>query len=139
MIGPAPEQRLEETGDGALARGDAAADADHVGNACGLVPQERLGHDPQVTGRGEPEVQEPSEREVDVFDLAQLERLVQAAQRADVGFREGERRRRPERAPLGAVEVDVRAQLGHRRTLVADQSVRARPMGQLTPVPPRPQ
>ncbi len=125
MIGPAPEQRLEQAGDRALARGDAAADADHVGNACGVVTQEGLGDHPQVTGRGEPEVQEPGEREVDVFHLAQLERLVEPPERLDIGLGERERRRGAERTPLGAVEVDVRTQIGHCRTLVVVQSIRA--------------
>ena len=75
------------------------------------MAEERLGDDAQVTRRREPQVQQPRERQVDVFDLAQLERLVQAPQRLDVGLGERERRRRAERTPLRAVEVDVRAEL----------------------------
>ena len=41
------------------------------------VPEERLGDDAQVARRREAQVQQPREREVDVLDLTQLDRLVE--------------------------------------------------------------
>ena len=58
------------------------------------LPEERLGHDLQLTGRREPEVQQPRERQEDVFDLLERDGFVAAAQRREVVFVERQRRRR---------------------------------------------
>ena len=146
VIGPAAEQRLQHARDRALARRDAARDADHVRHLRVQVAEERLGDDVQVTGRREAQVQQPRQRQVDVFDLAQLDRLVEPAQRVEVGLGERERRRR-RAARLHSSRVkstygsssDVRSVGSHEPRRYATQSARARPIGQLTPVPPRPQ
>ena len=108
MIGPAHQQRLQHARDRALADGDAARDPDDVRHARVQVAEERLGHGVEVTGRREPQVQQPRQRQVDVFDLLERDRLVPAAQEEEVRFVERERRRRAQSTPLLAGEVDVR-------------------------------
>ena len=111
VLGPAAEHRLQQARNRALPGRDAAADTDHVRHACVQMAEERLGDDAQVASRREAQVQQPREREVNLFDLAHLERFAAATQRLDVGLAERQRRRRAQCAPLRAIEVDVRAQL----------------------------
>ena len=59
MVGPAHQQRLEDARDRALADGDAAREADDVRHVRVQLAEERLGHGVELTGRREPEVQQP--------------------------------------------------------------------------------
>ena len=119
-------------------------DPDHVRRARVQVTEERLGDRVQLARRRDAQVQQPRERQVDLFDLAHRHRLAEAAQRGEVVLGQRERRRRAQPAPLLAGEVDVRIELClfgrvHAYDVAHGYSARATPIGQLTPVPPSPQ
>ena len=100
VVGPAHEQRLQDASDRALADRDAARKSDDVRGVRVELPEERLGHDLQLTRRREPEVEQPRERQEHVFDFLERHGFVATAQRREVVFVECQRCRGAQSTPL---------------------------------------
>ena len=92
------------------------ASPDDVRHARVQLAEERLGHDVQLTGRREPQVQQPRQRQVDVFDLLERHGLVagRAAPRGRLRSSVSGVDARAARLHCLRGEVDVRAISGGR-------------------------
>src|SRR5690349_22349896 len=62
---------------------------------------------------------QPGQRQVDLFDLQQVDGLAQTAQPDQLGFGEFQRGRHTQRAPLGPVELHIWARLAGPRHVVS--------------------
>ena len=109
MVRPARQQRLQDAGERALADGDAAGHADHVGHPWRHRPEERRRHTGQVLRRADPQVEQAGQRQVDGGDLVEVDLVVDAAELVEVLLAQRQRRRRPQRRPVVAVDRDVAA------------------------------
>ena len=67
-------------------------------------------------GRGHLQAEQPGQRQVDLLDLGQVDRLAEAAQSGQVVVVQGQRGRGPQRAPAVPVDDDVRRRGGRGRT-----------------------
>ncbi len=128
VVIPAGQQCLQHTGRGRLTDRHAAGDADderHRPVGILLRLAEELGgrREQPLAGR-DLQMDEPRQRQVDLFDLEQVDLLAEAAQADDFLFGQL-RRRHPERAPLTSVELHIGARLaGPRHASVLQPGVR---------------
>src|ERR1700739_1336685 len=81
----------------------------------------------QPRTRGDLEVNEPGQGQVNLFDLEQVDLLTETAQADQFLFGEGERRRHAERAPLLSVELHIGARLAKPRHSASVAGTGARP------------
>ena len=109
MVRPAGEQRLEDAGERALADGDAAGHADHVRHPRRHRAEERRRHSGEILRRADAQVEQAGQREIDGGDLVEVDLLVDAAELVEVLLAQRQRRRRPQRGPVVAVDGDVAA------------------------------
>ena len=119
MVLPARQQRLQHAGGGRLADGHAARHADHerhrpVGVLLRLA-EELGGRGEQSLARGHLEMDQPGQRQVDLFDLQEVQLLTEAAQALELTLGQLQRSRHTQRTPLTPVELDVRTRLARPR------------------------
>ena len=118
MVGPPGEQQPQQPGGRALADRDAAGDPDHVRHPLLLLAEERAGGGAQAVGRGDVEVEQPRQRQVDRSHLVEVDVVAEAADGVELLERQRQRRVRAQGRPVVAVELDVRRDLAlcaHRR------------------------
>ena len=113
VVGPAGEGRAEDAGEGAFADGDAAGDADDVGDALGRGDTEELlaGIVKVLDGR-EVEVEEAGERDVDVTDFTEGNLVIDAAEGGEVFFAKEKWGGGAEGFPAFAIKLGVAAEGG---------------------------
>ena len=91
VVLPARQQRLQHAGGGGLADRDAARDADDERHRAVRVllrlAEELGGRGEQPLPRGDLEVDQPGQRQVDLFDLEQVQLFAEAAQARGVRSR----------------------------------------------------
>ena len=131
VVIPASQQRLQHTGGGRLAHGHAAGHADDerhrpVRVLLRLAEEFRCGGKQSLAG-GDLKMNEPGQRQVNLFDLEQVDLLAQTAQADQFLFGEGQRRRHAERAPLLSVELHIGARLAKPRHSASVAGTDARP------------
>jgi hypothetical protein len=107
MPGPAREQRAQDAGRRALPHRDAAGQADDEGHLGRAVAEEGLGGAVQLLRGAHVEAEQARQRQVDLLDLGDRERVVQAAQLGHVRFREGQRGAVAQLRPRRAIEREV--------------------------------
>ena len=119
VVFPAGQKRLQHTGGGRLADGDAAGHADDERHRPVRIllrlAEELRGRREQRLAGGDLQVDQPGQRQVDLFDLEQVELLTQAAQPLQLVLGQLQRGRHAQRAPLGPVELHVGARLAQPR------------------------
>lgn len=112
VLGPAGEQRLEEPRDGRLADGHAPGDPYDEGRAAlgavavAGVPEEGVECAAELAGGLHIQVEQPGDRQIDVPHLIQIDDVPEPTQPLDLLGAERQGRLVPQRAPLGAAEVD---------------------------------
>ena len=120
---PARQQRLQHAGGGRLADRDAARDADDERHrAVGVLLRlaEELGRrGEQPLPRGDLQMDQPGQRQVDLFDLEQVQLLAETAKPEEFALGELQRRRHAQRTPLTPVELDVRTRLARPRHAIS--------------------
>ena len=99
MIRPSRQQSLNHARRGALAHSDAAGDGDHIGNRCGKRAEKRVRRLAQSLRRGDVEIQQARQRQVDERDFFQGDPFVDAAEFREVVFRSGSAVSAPEVGP----------------------------------------
>src|SRR6185295_16651907 len=113
------QKRLQHTGGGGLAHGDASCDADDERHRPVRIllwlTEELRGRGKQPLARRDLKVDQPGERQVDLFDLERVEFLAEAAKLKHLVFGQLHRRRHAQRAPLTPVELHVGARLAQPR------------------------
>jgi hypothetical protein len=112
---PTRQQCLEHTRGRALPHGDAAGHADDERNTLGIGAEKDGRCRMEIPRRGHEQVQQPRQRQIDVCDLVERHRLVDADKRSQLRFGQRQRRRRPQTRPLGTRE---RLEWRHRHALV---------------------
>jgi len=100
MVGPAREQGPQDARGGALPHRHAAGDAYDEGHVGRGVSEEGVGHQPELLGGRDIQVEQSRERQVDVAHLVQIEPLVQTPEGLEVALVQGERRLAPQGRPF---------------------------------------
>ena len=113
MVLPAGQQRLQHAGGGRFADGDAARDADDERHRPVRVllrlTEEVGGRREQCLPRRDLQMDQPGQRQVDLFDLEQVDLLAETPQPDQLVLGQLQRRRHSQCAPLTPVELHVRA------------------------------
>ena len=119
MVIPAGQQRLQHTGGGRLPDRHAAGHADDERHRPVRVllrlAEEFRGRGEQSLAGRDLKVDQPGQRQIDLFNLEQVDLLAETAQADQFLFSEGQRRRHAERAPLLSVELHIGARLAKPR------------------------
>ena len=119
VVFPAGQQRLQHTRGSRLADRDAAGHPDDERHRPVRIllrlAEELRGRREQPLPGGDLQMDQPGQRQVDLFDLEQVELLTEAAQPHQFLFGEFERRRHAERTPLRPVELHVGTRLAQPR------------------------
>ena len=111
MVFPAGQQRLQHASRGGLAHRHAARDTDDerhrlVGVLLGLTEELCGGGEQPLPGR-HLKVDQPCKRQIDLFDLEQVDLLTETAQLDQLVLGQLQRCRHAQRAPLTPVELHV--------------------------------
>ncbi len=119
MVAEPGEQRLQHTGSGRLADGDAAGHADDerhrpVRALLGLAEELGSGREEALPG-GDLQVDQTGQRQIDLFDFQQVELLAHTAQTQQFMSSEFQGSRHTQCAPLAPVELDVGTRLARPR------------------------
>ena len=88
MIWPARQEPLQDARRGRFSRRHAAADADHIGHLVAVAAEEFLGGPEELLGRGDIEVEQARQRQVDGDDFVEIDAVVEAAQFIEVDLRQ---------------------------------------------------
>lgn len=119
MMVPARQERLQHTGGRRLADRHAAGDPDDERHRPVRVllrfTQELGGGGEQPLARRDLQVNQPGQRQVNLFDFEQVDLFTQTAQADQFLLGEGQRRRHTKRTPLLSVELHIRARLAKPR------------------------
>ena len=108
VLGPVRQQVLEHARGGGLADRDRAGEADDERRAWGRRLVEELLLVPvQAAGRLDVQAQEPADREEDLADLLEVQRVAEAPERGELVLGERVLHLAGERGPGGAVELGV--------------------------------
>src|ERR1700676_4380406 len=102
MVGPSRQKRAKYACKRALANGNTPRQRDDIRRAVWCASKESAFNVCKAACCGEMEIQQPSKGQVYVGDFGGTNRLVQAAKRREVRFRECQRRVEAQRCPLAA-------------------------------------
>ena len=73
----------------------------------GSAAEKRVGGLVQRLRRGDVQIQQPRDRQVDRLDFGERHALVEALELGEIGFAERERRRGAQPRPRGAIEIEI--------------------------------
>jgi len=113
VVLPPGQQCLQHARGCRLSDRHAPGDADYEGHRpVGILPgfaEELRGCGEQALPGGHLQVDQPSQRQINLFDLEQVDLFTEPAQADQLLFGELERSRHPQRPPLSSVELHIRA------------------------------
>src|SRR5262245_54347654 len=108
MVGPSRQQSLQDARRSALAHGDAARYAYDVWDFLGRIAEEGVSGFVQLLCRVNVKIQQARQRQVNIFDLAERDSLIDAAQLRQIILAQSQRGGIPQPAPFFASQVNVR-------------------------------
>ena len=108
---PAAHQFPEQSRHRRLADSDRASDADDEGCACRTGTEKSGGRAVKLLGSLGIQIEQTTEREVDLLDLLKVERVTEPPQFDELGLRQRSGHRGSQRGPVAAIQLDERRQL----------------------------